>query len=110
MDQNTLSTYDSIISMQPWAQWRKLGDTDELVHLHHMFWGKNMQDEEINWRVTQPEDESMNVDLDETAEGDGEDEVGSGCYILKLGIPSIGSSELWIRKEYIRLYNFARSI
>ena len=41
----------------------------------------------------------MDVNVDETAEEDDEEETGSGCYILRLGIPGIGRSNLWIRKE-----------
>ncbi|KAH8996620.1 hypothetical protein EDB92DRAFT_1793737 [Lactarius akahatsu] len=50
----------------------------------------------------------MNVDKDDNAdEGEGEgDETGPGCFIFKFGIPGIWRSELLVRKEYIRLYEY----
>ena len=65
--EHTLSTYRSIIPDEQ-AQWNQLGDADMLVRLHRKFWGVNMQDEERNWRATQPEHDSMTVDTDEAAE------------------------------------------
>ncbi len=102
MEQNSLSTYDSIIpeySQVDVDLWYRFGNTDALAMLHAKFWRKSMEDEEKEWRKTQPENELMNADVDEDA-------IGPGCYILDFGIPDIGRSKLWIRKEYIRLYDF----
>ncbi|KAH9054177.1 hypothetical protein EDB87DRAFT_1689495 [Lactarius vividus] len=44
----------------------------------------------------------MNVNEDK----DEGDEIGPGCYILDLGTPDLRRSKLWIRKEYIRLYEY----
>ena len=99
-----MALLDSIIPEEQ-PRWNKLGNTDTLVQLHSKFWGVNMQDEERKWRATQPEHD-MTLDLEETAEENEEDEIGSGCYILTLGIPGLGSSPLWVRKESIRMYNF----
>ncbi|KAH8992842.1 hypothetical protein EDB86DRAFT_2830389 [Lactarius hatsudake] len=68
-----------------------------LVQLHRKFWLQSLQDV--------PENESMSADKDDDAdEGEGEED-GPG-FILKLGIPGIWRSELLVRKEYIRLYEY----
>ncbi len=105
---DSLSTYDSIISDEEGDQWVKLRETNVLARLRRKFWGVCMQDEETRWRATHPENESMDVDVDvdETAEEDEGDETGAGCFILTLGAP--GCSELWIRKDYIRLYDYCQ--
>ncbi|KAH9043153.1 hypothetical protein EDB85DRAFT_1885551 [Lactarius pseudohatsudake] len=102
----SLATYDSIIPEEG-GQWEKL-DNHVVADLHRRFWGVSMRDEETKWRATQPENESM--DVDETAEEDeGEgDETGAGCYILTLGTPDLECQKLWIRKDYIRLYDFCQ--
>jgi hypothetical protein len=57
------------------------------------------------------DDEDMGTNsTEDTQDGDDEDlgddgEVGSGCYILDLRIPEI-HSKVWVRKDYIRLYNY----
>lgn len=109
MEQGSLSSsYHSVIP-ENGAQWDRLNEnTEALAQLHRKFWGgEAMQDEETRWRETQPENESMDVDVDETAEEDEDDEIGAGgCYTLTLDMPGIGRSPLWIRKEYIRIYDF----
>ncbi|KAH9083658.1 hypothetical protein EDB83DRAFT_2212994 [Lactarius deliciosus] len=47
----------------------------------------------------------MNVDKDDDAD-EGEGEGDAPGFILKLGIPGIWRSELLVRKEYIRLYEY----
>lgn len=44
MEQDTLSTYNSIISEEE-TQWVTLSDADPLAQLHGKFWGEDMQDE-----------------------------------------------------------------
>ncbi|KAH9176577.1 hypothetical protein EDB89DRAFT_1846156 [Lactarius sanguifluus] len=69
------------------------------MQLHRKFWLQSLN---------VPENESMNVDKDDDADGgEGEgDETGPGCFILKLDIPGIWRSELLVRKEYIRVYEY----
>ncbi|KAH8994357.1 hypothetical protein EDB86DRAFT_2926188 [Lactarius hatsudake] len=95
---NHLSTYDSIVPYY-YKYWCMLDDTHVLAMLHDKCWAKSMEDEEEEWRKAQPENELMNADEDG-------DVIGPGCYILDLGIPGLGRSKLWIRKEYIQLYDF----
>jgi hypothetical protein len=105
MEQDTLSTYDSIIP-EHGPQWTRILDSTSFAQLHAKFWGADLQEEETRWRKTQSEDVPMNVDVDnETAEEEDDDETGPGCYILRL--PDIaGANAIWIRQEYIRVYNF----
>ena len=92
-----------------------------------------MEDEEAEWQKVQtqiggqPEDEdqdkyeAMEEDQDQgkgkamgEGEGEGEDEgeatdeddILPGCYILGISIDGITPSSLWIRADYIHVYNF----
>ena len=81
---------------------------------HAKFWGKSMEDEEQEWRNAQPptvsvqgsglgDDKPMDVD---TSEGeDLDDDFIKGCYSLEIGIKRLRISRVWIRAEYIRIYN-----
>ncbi|KAH8991968.1 hypothetical protein EDB92DRAFT_1990581 [Lactarius akahatsu] len=62
-----------------------------------------MEAEECAWHKTQLENKSMNMDVDEHAGGGVSDEIDPGCYALHIGVPGI--EKVWIRKEYIELYN-----
>ena len=110
MEQDTLSTYHSIIPEEG-DQWVRLTNSDQLAQLHGKFWGVNMQDEETMWRETQPEEEPLNVEDDNQKPEEHEkeeDDIGPGSYILTLDIPNmpLEVSQLWIRQEYIRVYDF----
>ena len=108
MNQYTLSTYNSIIPEEG-VQWAQLPDSDQLARLHGKFWGVSMQDEETKWRKTQPNEEPLNVDVDNQKPEEHEkveDDIGPGSYILTLGIPGIEVSQLWVRQEYIRAYDY----
>lgn len=72
-----------------------------------------MEDEEQQWRDAQPPmsveggglggDEPMDVD---TSEGeDLDDDFIKGCYSLEIGIKRLRIPKVWIRAEYIRIYN-----
>ena len=106
MEQDTLSTYNSIIP-EDVPQWIRILDSESFAQLHAKFWGADLQEEETRWRKTQSEDGPMNVDVDnETAEEDEEDETGPGCYILSLPWMRDTTKTIWIRQEYIRVYDF----
>jgi hypothetical protein len=95
MEQDTLSTYDSIFP-EYGTRWTPLPGSHPFAQLRDKFWGECMQDEETKWRETQQSEED---------EGD---EIGPGCYILRLGIPNIKHATIWIRQEYIRIYDFCQ--
>ena len=105
MELDTVSTYNSIVPDNV-PQWTRILDS-EFAQLHARFWGADFQEEEKKWRETQSKDPPMNVDVDnETAEEDEEDETGPGCFILRL--PEMADEEIWIRQEYIRVYDFCK--
>ena len=60
-----------------------------------------MDGEESRWRESQ-----IGGDQDQDEITDMDDDVISGCYFLDIGIPDIGISRLWIRADYIRIFNF----
>ena len=122
--------------MKPWPI---LDNDDALALLHAKFWGKNMADEEQQWlkaqqasRATGTEFElrdqeggeridvvvngTMAVDevavvdetMDETTTIDPDDDIIPGCYMLDIGIDGL-MSKLWIRAEYIRVFNFVNA-
>ena len=100
----TPSTFESIVipdsTVGPWTA---MPSDDPLSQLRDRFWGFSMKDEEDKWRRDHPENERFAVD-----EEDNEDmanEIGQGCYPLDFGIPDLARSKLWIRKEYIRIYD-----
>ena len=108
MDQDTLSTYDSIM-YEGGPKWTLLLDSGLFAQLHAKFWGATMQEEETKWRETQPKDVPMDVDVDnEIAEEDEEDETGPGCYILSLPWMRDTTKTIWIRQEYLRVYDFCK--
>ena len=39
-------------------------------------------------------------------EGDKDDDVIPGCYMLDIGIEGFRISKMWIRAEYIRIFNY----
>jgi hypothetical protein len=72
---------------------------------HAKFWGKSMEIEEQQWLEGSGlgGDEPMDVD---TSEGeDSDDDFIKGCYTLEIGIKYFWIPRVWIRAEYIRIYN-----
>lgn len=87
------SKYDSASS---WST-SKLGECYPYSQLHAKYWGKSMAAEEQEWRNSQND---MEVD-----DSDPESETGPGCYLLDFQL-GLWGSRLWVRKDYIRLYDF----
>jgi len=97
-----------------------------LALLHAKFWGRSMVDEEQVWCNSQPltlaignesrdkdqdGDEFMDKCSDRTVdEGQGtdldDDDIIPGCYLLDIGIEGLNITKLWVRAEYIRVYDF----
>jgi hypothetical protein len=80
---------------QPIPDWR-LNANLPLSDLHAKFWGVDIHEDEVKWLTTQPEGQRMDVDGSE---------VGPGCFALDLKIRKLLVSRLWIRKDYIRIYD-----
>ena len=64
-----------------------------LTAFHTKFWGKP----EVRWR------NNMEVD-DSTADGH---DIGSRCYTLDIGIQGVERGKIWVRADYIRIFEFA---
>jgi hypothetical protein len=69
-----------------------------------------MEDEEQQWRDAQPpmpvEGSGLGRDDVDTNEGeDLDDDFIKGCYSLEIGIKRLRIHRVWIRAEYIRIYN-----
>jgi hypothetical protein len=104
-----------------------------LAQLHTKFWGKSMAEEEQQWLATEAipapipatrgelgddlmddGDERMDEgDLEDGEERtnvtDLEDDFTAGCYFLDIGIENIQNEKLWIRAEYIRMYDYVEA-
>ena len=118
------------------VQWRaRRVQSDPIAELHTKFWGKSA-DEEKEWRNAQPpsltgdlEDEGHDRDdkMDRDGDGDGDgdagmvqgmvqgdgsdkdDDVIPGCYMLDIGIEGLEFSKMWIRAEYIRIFDYIQA-
>jgi hypothetical protein len=66
-----------------------------------------MKDEEDEWRRDNPKDETLEVDKDDE---NTENQIGPGCYLLDVGVMDLGRSQLWIRKDYIMIYDRCEDI
>lgn len=74
-----------------------------------------MEDEEQQWRNAQPPmpasvegsglDADVPMDVDTSEGEDLDDDFIKGCYSLEFGIKHLSIPRLWIRAEYIRIYN-----
>ncbi|CAA7259068.1 unnamed protein product [Cyclocybe aegerita] len=81
----------------------KLGSDRPLGVFHTKFWGTSMEEERKAWSKAEgqvPWNESE-MDLDD----DGEADIISGCYPLIINIKGIKPSSLWVRAEYIRIFD-----
>ena len=93
----------------------KLNKNDPLAKLHANFWPTIIKDRDEHSGVDDREDtgDDDDIGIDATEDTDDEDkkdesddgEVGSGCHILNIRIPEI-HTKVWVRKEYIRLYDY----
>ena len=85
---------------QPKAPWPILSASDALSNLHAKFWGVDIHEDEVKWLLTQPEGQLMDVDGSE---------VGPGCFLLDLQGAIVTRSKLWVRKDYLRIYDECKS-
>lgn len=91
------SSLNSVVRVQTWL---KIDDDVPLAMFHEKFWGKSMEDEEAEWRRGYAERGFRDERLDE------DDDMMPGCYFFDIGIDGLGMSSLWIRADYIRIYDF----
>ena len=75
------------------SQWTKLGDHNAYSQLRSKFWGKRIEVDAREWR-------NRNImDIGPA------DDIGAECFALNLGIIDIQYSKLWVRQDYIRIYD-----
>jgi len=98
----------------------KMDNDFPLTLFHAKFWGKSMKDEEEKWRNTQTVSRGQRMDSDRDGgkicgesenedEDEGTDDIIPGCYNLDINIVNIPPSRIWIRADYIRIYDFFQS-
>ena len=88
--------------------WAKLeGDDDPLVQLHSKFWGKKLTLEDPELSSPQPAESDL-MDEDKPIDVD-DDDFPPGCAILDIGIDDLPFQKIWIRADYIRVYDFIES-
>ena len=66
-----------------------------LFKLHKKYWNKSIDDDERAWV-------EEHGPLTETENGS---EVVEGCFVLDLGIKKFLTYKLWVRQDYIRIYD-----
>ena len=77
---------------------QKLDVKSSCSRLHTKYWGKGIDQDESKWvgkRAQLP-------DIDES-------EVVRGCFPLDLDVDGFMVSKLWVRKDYIRIYDYCIS-
>jgi len=109
--QETKSDFASVVRViDRLEQWSKVVVDEPLAQMHAKFWGKSMEDEEREWRNTPltpaiggelEGDERMDVEVDDVS-----DTTIPGCYVLNIDVDGLEFSKIWIRAEYIRVYDF----
>jgi len=77
-----------------WTSWSKLRDNHEFSKLRSKFWGKEIEEEARQWRISHPD-----------VKDDDDDDISSGCYALHLELKFI-VAKLWVRQDYIRIYEY----
>jgi hypothetical protein len=97
--------------------WKKLDIEDRLSRFHAKFWGKSMDDEEREWLdlnahsrddSTDDGDDEGTGDTDTDTDEDGE--LIPGCFELEISPnPFLDVSNIWIRADYIRVYEYAEA-
>jgi len=82
-----------------WGSWEKLGDDELLAKLHVKWWRTSILDEEEEWRSKQKSTiTSPGHEFDS-------DEFGRGCYVLDIGMQGIRLEKIWVRADYVRMYD-----
>jgi len=72
----------------------ELGVENKLSQLHTKHWGKGIDQDESKWAGQH----ELLPEIDES-------EVVRGCFALDLDVNSFRVSKLWVRKDYIRIYD-----
>jgi hypothetical protein len=97
----TMSKLSSLASVVRNRTWKADDDETPLALFHKKFWGKSMKDEESEWHRSQ-----IKIDQDQDEITDMDDDIVPGCYVLDISIPGMQVSQLWIRADYIRVFDY----
>ncbi|EDR05961.1 uncharacterized protein LACBIDRAFT_329135 [Laccaria bicolor S238N-H82] len=123
------SAFASVVKIPSYMQpWPILEKDEPFAMLHAKFWDKSMVVEEQRWLKAQQAspatgseyglrdqegEERMdavdNETMDEATTMDPEDDIISGCYMLDIDIDELELTSLWIRAEYIRVFNLVNA-
>ena len=111
------SNFTSVVRFAPLGRWPKIDDYQPFAQLHKKFWGISMLHEEQQWRNSQQPIPAVGDELetkDRTAVDFDVNDVGAdvipGCYVLNIDIKGLDRSKIWIRADYIRVYNYLETI
>jgi hypothetical protein len=81
----------------PETPWPKLDPIEVLSKLHAKYWGEDIHKDERRWLEMQTGGQLTPTDASE---------VAPGCFALNLDIDFLYPSSLWVREDYIRLYDY----
>jgi hypothetical protein len=109
--------YAYVFEQYPKSPWPRLEDLEPLSQLHTKYWGNPIQGNEPELQLPSEsqaisdEGQAMDDDLDESQamdddSGEGQREIGTGCFVLDLGNESLKTQALWVRRDYLRFYEY----
>jgi hypothetical protein len=78
------------------ALWSKLNVNHPYSQLHSKYWGETIENEAEKWLNAHP------IVYNPT------NDIGPGCFVLDFGIEHYHPSKLWVRQDYIRMYNYCQ--
>src|SRR5579863_4166254 len=94
----TPSTLESVFILESDANsWTKLEGYRLLSRVHAKFWRKDMTEEAQEWRRSHP------------VKDDGYDDIVPGCYALDFGMEDLERSKLWVRNNYLQIYDYCNT-
>ncbi|KAF8516562.1 hypothetical protein BU17DRAFT_76626 [Hysterangium stoloniferum] len=97
------SNIASIVKASAAASWVKLAPDEPLAQFHTKFWGTSMTDERDTWRKADGQGALNEFAMD--VDDDGEAEILPDCYSLGIGIKGFTRQFIWVRAEYIRIFD-----
>jgi hypothetical protein len=76
-----------------------------LFQFHSKFWGTSMAVEESEWLTQKSVSDLVESDGDRM---DVDNQIDPGCYMLDIGIQDIPLQNIWIRTDYIRVFDYVQ--
>ena len=87
--------YANVFLYLPDPPFLKMDDGARLSVFHAKYWGVGIEQDESKWV-------GAHSQLMDTSNS----EVVRGCFALDLDDDSLAPSKIWIRKDYLRIYDF----